>query len=196
MAIESQLKQRLVGIAVIVSLAVIFLPMLLDGAGVVEKTEFKESRFEIPPPPKVERRSIDLSAKAKQLKKRISRIPVVSQNIVDASNKKQDKAEKLTPKKTSIKNIKKPIKKVKKVGGESWIAQLGSFVDQDKAFKLQDKVRAYKIASVFIQKVVIKSNKSYRVRMGPFLYQKQAKAAVKKLSSKYKIKAVVMKHDQ
>lgn len=189
---ESQLKQRLVGIAVIVSLAVIFLPMLLDGAGMVEKTQYEAEVFEVPPPPIVERRSVDLAAKAKQNEERLNKIPNLSHNIVDESNKKNDEAEKL---KEVIAKAKSS-KKIEKVGGDSWIAQLGSFNDQEKAFKLQNKVRAYKIAAVFIQKVIIKNKKSYRVRMGPFLYQKQAKAAAEKLHNKYKIKAVVMKHEQ
>jgi len=46
---DHQLKQRLVGIAVIFSLAVIFLPMLLSGPA--EESEYVD--FTIPIPPKV-----------------------------------------------------------------------------------------------------------------------------------------------
>ena len=187
MAIEDQLKQRLVGIAVIVSLAVIFLPMLLDGAGMIEKTEYKQNTFEIPPPPKVERRVVDFKQKKDELENRLKVIPEINNDIVDEANRKAVKVEKI--------KIKPPVEQIKvkpKIGGDSWIAQLGSFKDQDKAFKLQDKVRSYKIASVFIQKIMLKNGKNYRVRMGPFLYQKQAKAAVKKLTKKYGLKAVVM----
>jgi len=191
MAIESQLKQRLVGIAVIVSLAVIFLPMILDGAGMIEKAEYKQNVIKIPPPPKVERREVDFDAKAIELEKRLKAIPKLSNNIVDIANRKQLKAKSVKAVKTT-----QPINAKKKIGGDSWIAQLGSFKDQNKAFKLQDKVRSYKIAAVFIQKIILKGSKSYRVRMGPFLYQKQAKSAVEKLRKKYKLKAVVMKHDQ
>ncbi len=196
MAIETQLKQRLVGIAVIVSLAVIFLPMLLDGAGMIEKATYKESAFEVPPPPKVLRRPVNLDAKAQQLDSRLSAIPLLSHDIVDEANRKQEKIEKKPIVKKVVKETVKVAEPIEKIGGDSWIAQLGSFKDQDKAFKLQTKVRAYKIAAVFIQKAVLKNGKSYRVRMGPFLYQKQAQAAVDKLLKKHKIKAVVMKHDQ
>ena len=189
---ESQLKQRLVGIAVIVSLAVIFLPMLLDGAGMVEKKQYEIEVFEVPPPPKVERSTIDLKAKAKQVEQRLEKIPELSHDVVDTANKKIVAAEQVK----TVVTKPKEVKKVEKVGGESWIAQLGSFKDQEKAFKLQDKVRSYKIAAVFIQKAVIKNSKNYRVRMGPFLYQKQAKDAAEKLRIKHKIKAVVMKHEQ
>lgn len=191
MAIESHLKQRLVGIAVIVSLAVIFLPMILDGAGMIEKNQYEQITIEVPPPPKIERRAIDLDAKAQQLNERLANIPKIESPVVDEINKN-----KVNEEKPKFENKLKTPEATKKLGGDTWIAQLGSFKDQDKAFKLQDKVRDYKIAAVFIQKVVLESGKSYRVRMGPFLFQKQAKAAVDKLFKKHKLKAVVMKHDQ
>lgn len=192
MAIETQLKQRLVGIAVIVSLAVIFLPMILDGAGMIEEDAYEQAAFEVPPPPKVERRAIDFDERAQRMDARLKAIPKLSHDIVDEANRKQD----ITKKTSIIKQsdeIVKPKKVVNKIGGDSWIVQLGSFKDQDKAFKLQEKVRAYKIAAVFIQKVMLKNGKSYRVRLGPFLYQKQAQAAVEKLIKRHKLKAVVMK---
>ncbi len=191
MAIESQLKQRLVGIAVIVSLAVIFLPMLLDGAGMIDKSEFQQVPFEVPPPPKVERRVVDLDLKAKQLQQRLDSIPVLTNDIVDKGNKEKQKVVV-----AASKSVTQKIEPNEKMGGDSWIAQLGSFKDQDKAFKLQDKVRTYNIAAVFIQKVVIKNVNSFRVRLGPFLDQKQAKAAAEKLNKKHEIKAVIMKYDQ
>lgn len=189
---ESQLKQRLVGIAVIVSLAVIFLPMLLDGAGMMEKPQYNQEVFAVPPAPKVDRRIVDLEEKEKQLDTRLNNIPKLVHNIVDDANKKQDKAAKV--KKVTVKP--KVTKPIAKVGGDSWIVQLGSFKDQEKAFILQKKLRSYKIAAVFIQKLMINNSKSYRVRMGPFLYQKQARAAKVKLTKKLKIQAVVMKHEQ
>ena len=47
-ALDESLKQRLVGAAVIISLVVIFLPMILDGG---RYTEFKKIRIEIPARP-------------------------------------------------------------------------------------------------------------------------------------------------
>lgn len=185
---ESQLKQRLVGIAVIVSLAVIFLPALLDGAGMLEQQQFKQKKLEIPPPPKVERREVDLAAQAKALKNRSAQIPEFHNDFVDTSNRKAEA-------KTPVKQIKSQPPQ-KQVGGSTWIAQIGSFKDQDKAFKLRDKIRRYKLGSVFIQGVVINNTKNYRVRLGPFLYKKQAQSAAKKLLSQYKLKAVVMKHEK
>ncbi len=196
MAIETQLKQRLVGIAVIVSLAVIFLPMILDGAGMVKETDYKTTTIHVPPPPEVERTNIDLSTQAQQLNTQLNTIPQLDNTLVDVSNREQKSKEKVPPKATLTDNSEVTKPELKKMGGDTWIAQLGSFKDQDKAFKLQDKVRGYKIAPVFIQKAVIKGSKNYRVRMGPFLYQKQAVAAIKKLTKRSKIKAVVMKHDQ
>ncbi|MCW8962869.1 MAG: SPOR domain-containing protein [Gammaproteobacteria bacterium] len=48
---DDQLKQRLVGAAVIISLGIIFLPSILDGG---RYTEFEKIRIEIPPQPEVD----------------------------------------------------------------------------------------------------------------------------------------------
>lgn len=194
---ESQLKQRLVGIAVIVSLAVIFLPMILDGAGVVgtEKNQFEAVGIEVPPAPTIERRTVDLNPQVQQMNKRINEMPKPPNSVVDEQNKVQIKAQEKTTSSASV-SKKSSAKAVTKLGGDSWIAQLGSFKDQDKAFKLQDKVRAFKIAPVFIQKIMLQKGFSYRVRLGPFLYKKQAKAAAEKLNNKYTLKSVVMKHEK
>jgi len=49
--VDDQLKQRLVGAAVIISLGIIFLPSILDGG---RYTEFEKIRIEIPPQPEVD----------------------------------------------------------------------------------------------------------------------------------------------
>jgi len=46
--VDEKLKQRLVGAAVVVSLGIIFLPMILDGG---RHTDFEKIRIEIPSPP-------------------------------------------------------------------------------------------------------------------------------------------------
>ena len=48
---DEQLKQRLIGAAVVISLGVIFIPMILDGG---RHTEFEKVRIEIPEKPEVD----------------------------------------------------------------------------------------------------------------------------------------------
>lgn len=193
---ESQLKHRLVGIAVIVSLAVIFLPYILDGAGVLDENQFEQIKVEIPSPPQVQRTHIDFNAKQSKLESDLSKIPLLDYEIIDETNKKLDAEENKKSIKTKTNGtIQKGTIKRQKVGGDSWIVQIGSFNDQEKAFKLRDKARAYKIAVVFIQKIVLNKSKTYRVRLGPFLTKKQAQSAASKIKQ-HKLKTIVMKHEK
>lgn len=75
---NQQLKQRLVGVAVIFLLAIIFLPMILDGSG------YQDERvdIEIPPPPVITSR-VKVEEKVIELKKQTAQIPSIAPFIVD-----------------------------------------------------------------------------------------------------------------
>ena len=174
---DQQLKQRLVGVAVIFSLAVIFIPMLLDGAGMRPQ----QLQVEIPERPEIEPFEI-VEQKVIELKKQAAEIPDLQPRIVDeisdppaAVVKKpveqekppQQKLAKTTvkpapivkpqpvkaPEKTAVKSqpekAKPPVaaSAASKVGGETWIIQAGSFNDKDKAYKLRNKLRKSRLAS-------------------------------------------------
>ncbi len=174
---DQQLKQRLVGVAVIFSLAVIFIPMLLDGAGMRPQ----HLQVEIPERPEIEPFEI-VEQKVIELKKQAAEIPDLQPRIVDeisdpaaAVVKKpveQERPPQQKPARTTVKPaaiekpqpvkapekpaVKPPPEKLKpavaaspapKVGGESWIIQAGSFNDKDKAYKLRNKLRKSRLAS-------------------------------------------------
>ncbi|MBL7003142.1 MAG: SPOR domain-containing protein [Gammaproteobacteria bacterium] len=186
---ETQLKQRLVGIAVIVSLAVIFLPMLLDGAGMVETNLYKNTELEVPLPPQVMRRAPDFDAKSKQLKEKVQQIPAMAVPI-QAMLKEPTTVE---SKKQIVKtNNKKKVDATAKKETASWVVQVGSFKDQKKADALKKKVTSYKVGKVFLQNAIIGKEKIFRVRIGLFPSVKKAEAVSNKLNSKYKLKSVVL----
>ena len=75
---EPQLKQRLVGIAVIFSLAVIFLPMILDGSGQQRKS------FEIEVPARPELKSeVDVEQRVLEIRNDIAALPELKPLILD-----------------------------------------------------------------------------------------------------------------
>lgn len=75
---NQQLKQRLVGVAVIFLLAIIFLPMILDGSG------YQDERvdIEIPPPPVMTSR-VKVEEKVIELKKQVAQVPSIAPFVVD-----------------------------------------------------------------------------------------------------------------
>ena len=217
---DQQLKQRLVGIGVIFSLAVIFLPMILDGSGQRRQT----LEFEIPPPPDIESK-VDIRQKVIEIEREVSSLPELQPLIVDetspaAVNDTVDEAESEpeapadseptvaavdpTPKKP----VKQPVKKAQStakpktpatvpVGGQSWVIQIGSFRERERAFKQRDRLRQSKLAAVFIEQYEKEPGKlSYRVRMGPFLDKTKANVVRNKVLAKYDIKGLVMQYER
>lgn len=221
---ETQLKQRLVGIAVIFSLAVIFLPMLLDGSG----RSPQDVVVTIPPEPeinsdvRVEERIIELRRKADQLP---TLKPLVIDEISAPPEKEQAAASKETTaitakpleqelvikepvsketpatveKQENKNDVAKPIEKTPpkpQIGGDSWVIQVGSFKDKSKAYKERDRLRKSKLAAVFIERIEINAVPSYRVRMGPFITRQKAKVVGNKILAKYNIKGLIMKYEK
>ncbi len=220
---DQQLKQRLVGVTVIFSLAVIFLPMLLDGSG----DRPKHLEISIPTPPKipsyvtVEDKVIELTRKVEKLPQLEALIvdEIADQPVVQKSTSKTEKlvvakqnnkseaeaavikstvaqAKPIPPVKTKVpvEVSKKPVKK--QTGGTSWVIQVGSFSDKAKAYKLRDKLRKSGLASVFIEKFKHNGVLNYRVRMGPFISRNKARVIGNKVRAKYNIKGLVMHYEK
>jgi len=206
---DQSIKQRLVGIAVIFSLAVIFLPMLLDGSGVRNKTvkvEIPEQTV-IASNPEFDQKIIELHAK-------VDALPDLEPRFVDetsSENENQIKREKVeetakipvpepepevVEKKPEPEPEPEPVTKSKTpLGGDSWVLQVGSFKDRQKAILQRDKLRKSKIAAVFIEQFSSDNQTSYRVRLGPFLNRDQSKVAQNKIRAKYNIDGLIMKYE-
>lgn len=201
---DQNIKQRLVGIAVIFALAVIFLPMILDGSGVQKKTLL----VEIPPQPVIPTRA-DFSEKIIELETKADAIPELEARFVDEKSGdtenriKRDDAETVTTEKpdTQAEPIVEPGEEkkqeaVKKPGGDSWVLQVGSFKDRKKATAQRDQLRKSKIAAVFIEQFNTANQASYRVRLGPFPDREKSKIAQNKIKAKYDIDGLIMKYER
>jgi DedD protein len=220
---DQQLKQRLVGISVIFALAVIFLPMILDGSGQnLDKLDVK-----IPVPPRVESR-VDVKQQVIELKREVDALPEMAPVIVDEVSDAQLKPEvpvetkttdtevknnkqssPATPQPTTQPTASKPKEAVKEVapkpaktpakvlaGGDQWVIQVGSFQDKGKAYNLRDKLRKSRLSAVFIEKFTQNGSLRYRVRMGPFLTRDKATVVKNKVLAKYNIKGWLMKYEK
>ena len=210
---DHQLKQRLVGVAVIFSLAIIFLPMLLDGSG----RQQDKLEISIPPPPQINA-GVKVEEKVIELKLEADKLPVIEPFIVDEISdppgqddqvdvaKAEPQPQSAPPPKPEVKAqpkkqakadaISKPQPAAQQVGGDSWVIQVGSFSDKSKAYAQRDQLRKSDLGAVFIEKFKHDGKLSYRVRMGPFITRKNAGVINNKLLAKYNIKGLVMRYEK
>ena len=203
---DQNIKNRLVGISVIFALAVIFLPMVLDGSGV------RKDKLEVVIPaqplvsanPEFESKIIELNAETDELpdleprlidenstKNQIERVDVAK---IDSNSEPDTKAQP----ETEVKKIKAKadVKPKVKQGGDSWVLQVGSFKDRDKALVQRDKIRKSNIAAVFIEQFKIDNEPSFRVRLGPFINRDQTRVAQNKIKAKHDIDGIIMKYER
>jgi DedD protein len=220
---DQQLKQRLVGISVIFALAVIFLPMILDGSG----QHLEKLDVNIPVPPRVESR-VDVRQQVIELKREVDALPAMTSVIVDEVSDAQVEPQAEVKPETTDTTVQKPevtkppaskpttkatasntpeiAKKVTPeptkappkvlAGGDQWVIQVGSFQDKDKAYKQRDLLRKSRLSAVFIEKFTQDGSLRYRVRMGPFLTRDKAKVVKNKVLAKYSIKGWLMKYEK
>ena len=197
---EQNIKNRLVGIIVIFALAVIFLPMILDGSGM------RKEKFEIviPPPPVVDSNP-QFDTKIIELNAKADAIPELDERFVDeVSSENRVKRTPVTdevPEKQKLKPKSSPapaaaVVEPAKVGGISWVLQVGSFQDRDKALVQRDKLRKSNISAVFIEQFNVKNKPSYRVRLGPFVNREQTRVAQNKIKAKHDIDGIIMKYER
>ena len=196
-------KQRLVGITVVFALAVIFLPMILDGSGVRENT----LEVVIPPQPvvkfnpKFEQKIVEMRAKVEKLPtlepQFVDENSSTSENKVEQETAKANQKESTAKKNQLASNTKTQSEvEVALVGGDTWVLQVGSFKDQKKALSQRDKLRKSHIAAVFVEQFKIGNEPVYRVRLGPFLNRDQSKIALNKVKAKHDIDGLIMKYNK
>lgn len=200
---DQNTKQRLVGITVIFALAVIFLPMILDGSGVRKDTleVVIPSQPVVKFNPEFEQKIVELHAKVKDMPSLESQF--IDERSSNNDNKIERKAESdvekdAIPKQSQLPESEtaQPEAVVAKVGGDTWVLQVGSFKDRATALSQRDKLRKSNIAAVFIEKFNIDNEPVFRVRLGPFLSRDQSKIALNKIKAKYNIDGLIMKYNK
>ena len=198
---HQNIKNRLVGIIVIFALAVIFLPMILDGSG-VRKDNFQVI---IPPQPDVAS-DPEFDSRIVELNAKVEAIPELEQRFVDeASSDTSPQADSQKSAKSEVRSAPTPAASNKsdeietlpaKTGGDSWVLQVGSYQDRKKALVQRDKLRKSNISAVFIEQFNADSKSSYRVRLGPFVNREQARVAQNKIKAKHNINGIIMKYER
>ena len=181
--------------AVIFALAVIFLPMILDGSGV------RKDKLEIVIPPQpVVSANPEFGQKVIELEARVEDLPELEARFVD-ENTSDDKIIR-TDEATKVESVRKSsdskaeAKSKPRAGGENWVLQVGSYRDRNKALLQRDKLRKSNIAAVFIEQFNINNKVNYRVRLGPFVDRDLTGVAQNKIKAKHNIDGIIMKYER
>ena len=200
---DERLKQRLVGAAVLVLLAVIFIPMILNPSS--------EPSVRIEHPTLPPRSDTDFSS-------RIIPLTEPETSLVDAERRRQPApppppAEPVEPEEpevtvtaaVKVPEVKKPPAPAApepappppaatdKSAPTAWAIQLGSFSSAKNAMALRDRLRK-KGYVAFIESAKVNGKEITRVFVGPYLARKRAEELVKKLQAETELKGMVVQY--
>jgi DedD protein len=211
---ETTLKQRLIGAAVIIALAVIFVPMILDGSG---RQESAAINMEVPPEP-----TFTFESELPDSKK-LDELPPIANSTEPSEAPTQEVAEPMAaekPQKTEIKSdnksadktevatatqMAKPTPDVAVVEAtenhiktnpalSAWAVQVAAFSEKGKALALQEKLLASKL-SAFTEQSGSGNKLVYRVKVGPELKRENADKLRDKIEKEFGLQgSFVTKH--
>lgn len=195
---EPGLKQRLVGAAVLVILAVIFIPMLLNTS--VEEKQVM-GRNNIPPQP------ADMPAPpAEDFSSRIVPLEHPPEQAATAepaeTTTKPAPAVEGAPSASGAAPVPVPAPHepvvenkdhVASVGVTAWVVQLGSFSSEEKAEMLNQKLRKAGFKA-FVEPLKQNNGVLYRVRIGPELKRSDADAINDRLKKDMQIEEGIVVH--
>jgi len=181
---DKRLKQRLIGAIVLVSLGVIFIPMLLKGPDSLDTPILTTN---IPPKPDRKTEIIPL----KPLPPRPQQMPITSIPVEQDSPKAHPEAEKPSPVSPPEAPAKADNSTAAKPDLKGWLVQVGSFSRKANAMSLQDRLRKQGYAA-YVEAYETKNGARYRVRVGPELSEEKSKATASSLKRKMGIDGFVL----
>jgi DedD protein len=190
---EQGLKERLVGAAVLVILAVIFIPMILGGSPESDQP-ITETNIPVRPADKFNSRVVPIET-------------IKTESIQTTMEGKKDTMEpadvdkepiSLTTKHDGESETEKAAqsadeKQSKRVGLTAWVVQLGSFNSKENAETLNKKLRKAGYPA-FVEPIKQEGDTIYRVRVGPELLRSDAESLLEKLKSSMKLDGIVLRY--
>ena len=201
---EQKLKERLVGAAVLVAVAVIFIPIILtdtpepeaiQGSNIPEKPETNFNSRIIPvlevdekaSSTPIDKNGIQTEGNQEENKQNTTQ-EIIAEKIISATDKS-------SAKETKVKkgDVKKEDGMKDNVGLSAWIIQLGSFSSGENAQSLNDKLRKAGYPS-FVEPLKKNGQVSYRVRVGPEIKRSDAESLLKKLKDKMDLDGIIVSY--
>lgn len=195
------LKQRIIGALVLVSLAVIFVPMVFDEPH-SERTSTSINIPEEPPFPEVEAPESDRAQTPPYQQNQASDSSSADQDFRILENDEPEPAtqpetsQPATPKQTeSPANTEQTSAEFTRSLEGAWVVQLGSFGNGDNARRLRDSVRE-KGYNSHLQEVVRGDSTLTRVFSGPFAEKSKAESAKRALDEAFSLNSLVTSGDK
>lgn len=210
---DQNLKQRLVGALVLMSLAVIFLPLVFDG----QQQRIDTKPYEIPAPPVISLQSMDMppvpaNALAGVNADRESPAQAAATATVDDSPATASEpvptpaAPPATPP-PGRDEVARFVEQEKQADAairttphqqpvdlaDAWIIQVGAFSSQANADALRNRIAAGGYA-VFVRPQKTASGQFYKVYVGPEIRRYRVEQQKQALEQKYQVKALILKH--
>ncbi len=174
---DSKLKQRVIGAIVLTALAIIILPMLLDGS----QEDRARVVASIPEPPAIELESVsleDIDQKMLELEQEsAARLPDMVEDDTDYG---EGDPEELTLDKNNL-----PV---------SWSLQVGAFQNEDNALRLQESLRESEFRT-YIIRAPSDEGEVYKVFVGPMLQKSKLAAIGEEIESKFDLKGRIVRYD-
>jgi len=206
---DQMLKQRLIGAIVIIALAVIFIPMILEGPD----DELSPRTQDMPPPPTIDYQTeVELAVPEEStepaesladttMEQEVSAIPepTMSQPEPPMSQPEPATIEAEAPAKQTKPDVAKPASPAIPSGAATsiaqgdWILQVGSFSQQANALSLRDRLKksGYQAS---VKNVKGAGGTIHRVLVGPVSDRPAAERLRDKLASEQKLTAMVLEN--
>lgn len=204
------MKRRLIGATVLISLAIIFLPMILEHEPLmVDRGEMKaipeapDEKFksslirdevlEESPQPAVNQASPTAS---EVVAEEPAPAPAVEFTPVAPVTAEAVPKAKPEPVKQETKPVEKPAPAPKqaKPGPSAWVIQVGSFSNQENAKKLVERMRKAGLDTLDPQPAVVNGKQLYRVKVGPELDKRNAQKLLPRVKQVAGLQGTVIRY--
>lgn len=208
---ESQVKRRLIGLAVLVVAIAVAVPLMLSGsgrqaggdaapAGVPEGPDYEFKTIEIPlevparEGGETQRRVVE-PGRERQVERRTRPAPATPQEAApepEASAPEPAESAPPEPAPEMAEGEPAPMPDAPKEPS-GWVVQVGSFGDSDNAFGLRDRLREAGFTA-FVEEVTADGDRVYRVRVGPEQEEGLAEDLKKRLAAEVDLDGLVMRY--
>ena len=203
---DEQLFARLIGAAVLLAIAVIVLPFLLDGSGSQREYEYAETLPAEPAQPTVERsfssrQPIDPAPLPSSVDVSVPETTSLAGLEIPASSSPAASftASAVVPQAAATSQV--PVSQFETIGNsnlefrsvqQGWNIQVASFVKETNAVKLINRLRAENLAS-YANQVQGKNRSVVRVLVGPFPNQIDALALQNRIDRDYRVESLMVR---
>jgi len=172
------LKQRIIGALIIISVAVIVIPSILEGPVI----KSRELVLDVPPQP-------ELQAYKANTEKYQSLVDAVEEGVdIDQKQADVEEPEKLETFISKFSSVEPPRPTLNPV----WTVQLGSFTQIENAKDLKNKLQTNKFRS-YMRKSKTEKGIRYRVYVGPDIREADANKTVQQLQKEFGLSGLVVR---